>query len=338
MVVSVKALRKTLANAVSYCGYQSGVSGLIRRRGPVPPYALTALTYHRVDTNARRQDLWPGLISATPNQFRAQLEHLRRSNYRFISLAELMTAIETQQSFDQRCIHISFDDGYEDFAFNAWPIMQELDIPCSLFVATGLIKDRSQHFWWDRMHRALSFDSRRTMKTPIGKFTLPADYAKAMRALTKWLKTEQPSFIEDWLAQIESAPSDDAKSAMLSESQLVALHQQGVDVCPHSVTHPVLINLAEADVRQEIRESMQHLQELLGDIKPVFAYPGGFKNQQTVDLCRQEAYKFAFTTEFGALDVRTEEPLRLPRVSVNYGVSPYLLEAMILTAHMNSKQ
>ena len=49
---------------------------------------------------------------------------------------------------------MTFDDGYLDNLTNAKPILEEHDVPATIFVCSGAV-GRRQEFWWDQLERAL---------------------------------------------------------------------------------------------------------------------------------------------------------------------------------------
>src|SRR5688572_8302859 len=97
---------------------------------------LRALMYHRVADAADRPDLATSLISATPADFRAQMEHLV-AHYRPVSAHEVLDSFELGRALPPRSVLVTFDDGYRDFAEHAWPILKHLGIPVVLFVPTA---------------------------------------------------------------------------------------------------------------------------------------------------------------------------------------------------------
>jgi peptidoglycan/xylan/chitin deacetylase (PgdA/CDA1 family) len=76
-----------------------------------------------------------------PNALREQLA-LIRSIYEIRRLADVTTCLLQRKS--QRQLALTFDDAYEDFYENAYPILQELWLPCTVFVPTGYVGKASE--------------------------------------------------------------------------------------------------------------------------------------------------------------------------------------------------
>ncbi len=91
------------------------------------------LGYHRV--TALRSD--PHHLAVHPDHFRAQMEVLR-ANYRPVALDDLPEAVRESRSGAPPPVAVTFDDGYHDVVSEALPILEELEVPATLFVLPGL--------------------------------------------------------------------------------------------------------------------------------------------------------------------------------------------------------
>ena len=117
------------------------------------------LAYHRIDELDADPDLDPGLISATPGDFRAQMERVA-SDYNAISLDELVDAHRrgpaagTSGAVDVRRWLSGFR--IERLADPSRPRPARV-----LFVPTAFPDNAGPGFWWDRLHAALARTSSR---------------------------------------------------------------------------------------------------------------------------------------------------------------------------------
>jgi peptidoglycan/xylan/chitin deacetylase (PgdA/CDA1 family) len=113
---------------------------IFRKRGGV------ILLYHRV---ADVEDD-PHLLCVSPENFRSQLNTVR-SKLSPYSLNEIATELEQDRT--PYGFAVSFDDGYVDNLQNAVPILEELDIPATIFLVGGAIGG-DEPFYWDNETRA----------------------------------------------------------------------------------------------------------------------------------------------------------------------------------------
>lgn len=114
---------------------------------------LRVLTYHRVDHPDARPELDPHLISATPEDFARQMEHLAE-HYRVVTIDQVLQAVRETSPLPPRSVLVTFDDAYRDFSEHAWPTLQRLGLPAVMFVPTAF-PSQPRQFWWDTVYQAL---------------------------------------------------------------------------------------------------------------------------------------------------------------------------------------
>jgi peptidoglycan/xylan/chitin deacetylase (PgdA/CDA1 family) len=95
------------------------------------------LMYHRVAQPPRGipAPTW----NVTPKKFAQQLSGLVASGFRAIALHDLLETVRRGEIIPYRTFAVTFDDGYENIYLEAWPILQRLHIPATIFLATGYL-------------------------------------------------------------------------------------------------------------------------------------------------------------------------------------------------------
>jgi peptidoglycan/xylan/chitin deacetylase (PgdA/CDA1 family) len=297
------------------------------------PDALAVLTYHRIGEAARSELLYPGLISAGPSEFEEQMRFLA-ARHRPLSLEELLAVRRGEATLPLRSVLVTFDDGYRDFATEAWPILKRQGIPVVLFVPTAYPGDPGRAFWWDRLYSALSSAApTRAIETPVGTFRLVSstDRLSAYRRLRSLVKSlphaEAMAVVDDLCDSLGALP---ARSAVLSWSELRRLQADGVALAPHSRTHPLLDRIPVEAARKEILGSLEDLTREVGPVPRVFAYPAGGENPKVTRVLAAEGFELAFTTERGTNDLQHTNWLRLRRINVGRASSLPLIRAQLL--------
>jgi peptidoglycan/xylan/chitin deacetylase (PgdA/CDA1 family) len=109
------------------------------RRQQVP-----VLLYHRIADDGP-VELAPYRVSA--EKFRSQITWLRRNGYHAVVSEELAWFLANNHPFVGRPVMITFDDGFQDFADQAWPILRIHDFRAEVFVVTDLVGKAAE---WDR--------------------------------------------------------------------------------------------------------------------------------------------------------------------------------------------
>src|SRR5688572_26822169 len=152
-------LRRPRGNGHCHLGHGPRTNGQLGRSGCLGTAAssrirsqrvLRVLAYHRVAHPSAPLD--PALISATPDSFRRQMLHLKKS-YMPVDLEHVLEAFLYNRALPKRAVHVTVDDAYRDFAEVAWPILRGLGIPVTVFVPAAYPGEPSREFWWDRLHR-----------------------------------------------------------------------------------------------------------------------------------------------------------------------------------------
>jgi peptidoglycan/xylan/chitin deacetylase (PgdA/CDA1 family) len=105
------------------------------------------------------------------------------------------------------------------------------------------------------------------------------------------------------------------KRNLLSLAQIRELHRYGIQCGSHSLTHPFLTQLSNADLRREVVDSKHRLEDLLGSEVSCFAYPYGDVDARVRRAVAEAGYKIGMTTEEG-LNV-WNDPLCLKRANVS---------------------
>lgn len=113
--------------------------------GPRHPQAFGILTYHRVADGVGRD---PALLNVTPRRFRRQLAGLLRLGYEPWPLRRLVDSHTRGEAIPRRAFAVVFDDGYADTYYHAWPVLRELKVPATVFLATAYL-DSEQRFPFD---------------------------------------------------------------------------------------------------------------------------------------------------------------------------------------------
>jgi peptidoglycan/xylan/chitin deacetylase (PgdA/CDA1 family) len=71
-----------------------------------------------------------------PRQFAAQLAYLKRAGYTTITLDDLVAALRDQARLPAKPVILTFDDGYEDFYANAYPLLQGFHDKATIYIIT----------------------------------------------------------------------------------------------------------------------------------------------------------------------------------------------------------
>jgi len=104
------------------------------------------LAYHRVVSHP--PGFPPPLHNVEPECFAAQLQKLLQRGYRFLPLSHVLAASRRSETLPDRVVVVTFDDAYASVYTEAWPVLQRLGVPATVFVATAFL-DSDEPFPFD---------------------------------------------------------------------------------------------------------------------------------------------------------------------------------------------
>lgn len=257
-----------------------------------PP--VLVLLYHRVTT----LDADPQLLAVTPENFRAQMLFLKE-NFVLARLEDEWSRLE------KPAVVVTFDDGYADNTLEALPILEELGVPATFFVATSLI-GTDREFWWDEVERVLLAEreypplcelplAEGTRRWPTGK---AQDRRRMYHDLLPLLRGSLPETRDQHLERLRiwagAQPQGRDSHRVLSRHELRRLAASPqVTLGAHTLSHSSLSVLPASRQREEIAGAKSWLEEVLGQEVQVFSYPFGTRGDytaETVAICRDTGF------------------------------------------------
>jgi peptidoglycan/xylan/chitin deacetylase (PgdA/CDA1 family) len=99
--------------------------------------------YHRIATDGPEEF---ARYRLSPDAFAEQMSWLRRNGYHTINSEQLAWFVVNDHPFVGRPLLITFDDGYDDFAEQAWPALKANDLSAEVFIVTDMVGGRAE---WD---------------------------------------------------------------------------------------------------------------------------------------------------------------------------------------------
>jgi peptidoglycan/xylan/chitin deacetylase (PgdA/CDA1 family) len=282
---------------------------------------LRILIYHRIADADTDTELEPGLISASPAEFAEQM-HLLASNYNPVSLNDLIDAQAGRSTLPSKAVLVTFDDGYEDFAECAWPIMREHNIPATLFVPTAFPAGQPLGFWWDRLHYALMQSPLNEVHIePFGKLTLgdAAQRRGVYKQLRNRVKMLPHKDAMDWLENtINLLGEVPALNRVLTWQALQSLAEEGVSICSHGESHALMTRLSTPELEDDLQTSLHCIEHKLAHAAGprVVAYPANAFDEKVASLASRAGYLLGFGGQRGINRIPSNHPMNLQRLPV----------------------
>jgi len=279
------------------------------------------LLYHRVGELISD----PQSLNVTEYNFEEQLIYLKQ-NYCIISLDDLISDIKNKR-VRNRSVVITFDDGYQDNAINAFPILKRHNIPATFFITSGLL-DSKNEYWWDELERLLvdNFNPRKELKINItGKQycyqldTNEAAYAayNEIHPLIKYLPEAERNVVLSQLLEWSELPAVGRKSnlSMTTNDLLTVSGSNLITIGAHTISHPCLKCEDLYEQNRQISISKNRLELLTGKVINIFSYPFGGKNDyndKTINIVKQAGF-IAATANIPGEVTSSSDLYQLPR-------------------------
>ena len=309
-----------LRRAASRLGVHHGGRWLNRDR-------LLICCYHSLRENDDPARHW---LLVPRSQFLTQMQYLQQ-HYECLPLDEALGRLrEGQLSKPTACV--TFDDGYLSNRTIGQPVLQELGIPATVYVATAFIGTGAA-LWTTRLEYAFA-QSRNGGADGAGALIDLRDFGLGRFRAGGAKAVEEARRL---CLQLKDLPADRRRAAIAgAEEQLPNpvlphslsfmtwedvsdLQRDGlVSIGAHTVHHEILSNLPDAEVEREISDSIRDVRSRVRYFANSFAYPNG-RSGDFDDRCktalRTEACDAAVTTIEG-VNAPTTDAFALRRIVI----------------------
>jgi len=297
-------------------------SGALRVAAKLRGKGAAIVMYHSVlEDPAREADSLGGVIHSR-EAFQGQMELLAK-HFRPVTLDQVGRFVKGEVELPERAVVITFDDGYTDNYEMAMPILDRLGVPAAFYVTVDCIENRRLP-WPSRLRFSFRTTGKKAWSDESGKiwslesaqdreqaYLRACDYVCQLAGITL---EKIVGRIEE---ELDAKLPDNRGALMMSWEQVRGLAQNGHIVGSHTMTHPNMAYLGIEDVRCELVQSKDRMEQQLNARVEHFSYPcpALFPNwtERTTEETRKAGYQTAVTTSNG-LARRQDNPLCLKRV------------------------
>lgn len=268
-------------------------------------------------------------MSVSPELFCGILDALVAKGYAFVSMSRLVDSLAGGPAIETPFVCLTFDDGFVDTYTSAFSICRKYNIPMTVYLVSGFL-NRDFPMWGLGLETALA--TRDALELPVKGEVLrvgcptPRAKRKAYRFLAGRLAAAHPDDIRricDWLhlnCGVDTMAATDR--AALTSAMVREMRDSGlVEFGAHSVRHPRLTGLSDAEARYEIARSKVDCETLVEREIRHFAYPygdSGAVGSREIAICAELGFSSAVTTESNTLFAAdAARPFTLPRLTFN---------------------
>lgn len=269
---------------------------------------LSILIYHQVlpEFDPMRPD------EATESVFRWHMELICRYMTP-ISLADAMHGLRNN-CLPQNAVCVTFDDGYINNLTVAQPILEQYQVPATVYIATAfsdgknMFNDRIFDLIGDTHRERFDLSAIDLGEIDVSDYPSRLDLSYQIIRKTKYLHYVSRVDVIDKIYADNGAKEYPRR--MMTHEQVKTLSDKGVEIGAHTHDHPILRTLDAVEQSQQIAQSKSILEAILGKDVTQFAYPNGKLNDdyslETVDIVKQCGFDNAVSTLQGVSDSSTD--------------------------------
>ena len=227
--------------------------------------------YHDITPNLTG-NLMDSKVGTDTHTFETHLNYFKK-NFRMISLREAVKLLASAEPLAERYGVITFDDAYRNIIENAVPLLDEKNIPATIFVchnpATG-----KKGIWRQRLALLLDLKGKNALDAFKRNLKL---YYLSMDDVFNWSKENYSrkleTIIDDIWDDLKMGREDLGQYATYED--LRVLENVRYEFGSHTISHPVLSRISLSDAREEIAMGHQLVESGLQKKLFFFAYPFG---------------------------------------------------------------
>jgi peptidoglycan/xylan/chitin deacetylase (PgdA/CDA1 family) len=277
--------------------------GLFRLARHVTRHGLRIICYHGFAVAEEYK--YRSTLFIRDEFFRKRVEYLQRERYPILPLRDALDALAAGQLPPCSTV-ITMDDGWRGVYTVGLPIIQELEIPVTVYVTTYYVQNPMpvytvtvSYLFWRATPRVVD------LPRGIGSFDLECEATKAEEVAQKFgaelPPDERLEFLRE-LAAVLGVCFDEIERQhlfeVMDEQQLRCLAAAGVDIQLHSHRHQW--PLYDKDmVQSEIAENRRFLQRTVSHPLEHFCYPSGVYGPHQAEWLAELGVKSATTIEPG---------------------------------------
>lgn len=297
---------------------------------------LLILMYHRVlpldDERAMIEE--PGMV-VSPETFRLHLSILKK-HFTIVKLSDWIHMKQEGKPLPANACAITFDDGWADNYEFAFPILQEQNLPASIFLVAEMIGTREM-FWPERLARLVTTIANNypqhwknselawlQSNPETYQFSDSPPDNEDISALIASVKHYSDQELHDRITRTETVLQLDTNMhtpSLLDWQQVKEMTDSGlIEIGSHTCRHVRLNNqTSDEQIKHEVINSKEIIRQRTGLETETFCFPNGDFSPFSLEQVKQN-YIAAVTTQTGWNTANSEKHL-LQRIGVHQDIA-----------------
>lgn len=247
-----------------------------------------------------------------------------------LSMDEVLHSCETRAPFPPRSFAITFDDGFENNLTVAAPILDDFNVPSTIYITTEFVEKNGMS-WIDRIENAVEHANEQTINPRWANesFRLinKESRIRFLKAVRKYVKSSPDCdaniFADELCSELGGVQAQPEANSELDRKMSWgqvrnAAQSELITIGGHSHTHPILSFLSPDQLAYELDNCLDLLKDKAGIGPTHFSYPEGLNHCYSEDVI-EELKKRGVRCSPTAIDgtnVIGHDPFRLRRIMV----------------------
>ena len=257
-------------------------------------------------------------LEITPDYLEQLILSYMGNGYCFVSIDSIVEGINKMRwPWQKKMVNVSFDDGFRDIYEYAYPIFKKYNIPFTIYLTTAFPEGKAE-LWWIKLERL------------INQYTTLIVQGEEYRCETMEEKNQVFNVLMQRIYHCSDTPSKvfgkwfancqiDMDNLALTWDELAEMLSSGLlTLGSHTQSHPMLTKIPTEEVRQELLESKNLIEQHLSISVNHFSYPHSAYNMEIANELRLIGYKSA-TLGYGGSIRRGMEAMLLNRKYIVQG-------------------
>lgn len=276
-----------------------------------PQGRLVILNYHRISDRKDEKSLSLFDIGVTREKFEKEMKYLSR-NFSVIPFSRAIDLLRNGNNWPRLPVVISFDDGYRDIYFNAFPVLERFNLSAIVFVSTRMV-EKSECFWWDELEDLVEHNHLEEIKLALEncfspEYDLNLEHLVAIQdkrffleTLTEQIKKIKGKYRDELLSRLKPflKSGEEAKREVLSWDEIKKLRKNRVEFGSHTHNHYLLTFEDQKTINEELKTSKQKLEEHLEEKIEFLSYPSGLYNPEIEKTSKECGYRAGCSNSYG---------------------------------------
>lgn len=257
-------------------------------------------------------------LEITPDYLEQLILSYMNDGYRFVSLDSMVRNLNKMRwPWQKKMVNISFDDGFRDIYEYTYPIFKKYNIPFTIYLTTAFPEGKAE-IWWIQLEQLIAHNTTLVVQDKEYQCRTTDEKRQLFNELIQQIyqSSDTPSRVfEQWFAGYQM----DMAGLALTWDELAEMLSSGLlTVGSHTQSHPMLTKIPTEEVRQELLESKNLIEQHLSISVNHFSYPHSAYNMEIANELRLIGYKSA-TLGYGGSIRRGMEAMLLNRKYIVQG-------------------